>query len=84
MDACLCSEQLRYRVLLVMAAGCRASPAPANDLLSVDRHAVKSGNSEAVRAALKQHVDVERREADGMTALHWAVARERCGHGRNC
>jgi ankyrin repeat protein len=35
--------------------------------------AVKQGNRETVRALLKQRVDVNAAESDGMTALHWAV-----------
>src|SRR5271169_3663895 len=35
--------------------------------------AVKSQDSESVRALLKQHVDVNAPEADGTTALHWAA-----------
>jgi ankyrin repeat protein len=35
--------------------------------------AVKAGNVEGVRALLRQQVDVNAREADGTTALHWAV-----------
>ena len=35
--------------------------------------AVKSGDLEAVRALVKQRVNVNTPEADGMTALHWAV-----------
>jgi ankyrin repeat protein len=35
--------------------------------------AVKNQDSEAVRALLKQHVDVNAPEADGTTALHWAA-----------
>ena len=35
--------------------------------------AVKSGNVEAVRAALLKRADVNLAEADGMTALHWAA-----------
>jgi ankyrin repeat protein len=35
--------------------------------------AVKAGNREAIRALLKQRVDVNAPEADGTTALHWAV-----------
>lgn len=45
--------------------------AAGNGIRLVD--AVKSGNREAVRALLKQRVDVNRPEADGMTPLHWAV-----------
>jgi ankyrin repeat protein len=35
--------------------------------------AVKAGNGQMVRALLKQRVDVNAQEPDGMTALHWAV-----------
>jgi ankyrin repeat protein len=35
--------------------------------------AVKHGHRDTVRALLKQRVDVNAPEADGMTALHWAV-----------
>jgi uncharacterized protein len=35
--------------------------------------AVKAGDSQAVRALLKQRANVNAAEADGMTALHWAV-----------
>jgi ankyrin repeat protein len=36
---------------------------------------VKSGNVDAVRALLKERVDVNARQGDGATALHWAVHR---------
>jgi ankyrin repeat protein len=35
--------------------------------------AAKNQDSEAVRALLKQHLDVNAPEADGTTALHWAA-----------
>ena len=41
------------------------------DLRLVD--AVKQKNKEAVRSLLKQRVDVNARQADGATALHWAA-----------
>jgi uncharacterized protein len=45
--------------------------AAGNGLGVVD--AVKQGNLAAVRALISQHADVNVAEADGMTALHWAV-----------
>jgi ankyrin repeat protein len=38
--------------------------------------AVKKGDSAAVRQLLRQKVDVNAAEADGTTALHWAVNRD--------
>jgi ankyrin repeat protein len=38
--------------------------------------AVKDQNSEAVRALLKQHADVNAAQGDGATALHWAAYRD--------
>jgi len=38
--------------------------------------AVKDQDREAVRALLKQKADVNAREGDGATALHWAVVRD--------
>jgi ankyrin repeat protein len=35
--------------------------------------AIKNGNHEAVRMLLKQHAEVNAREADGTTPLHWAA-----------
>ena len=37
--------------------------------------AAKTGDLEAVRALLEQHVDVNAPEVDGTTALHWAVVK---------
>ncbi len=48
-----------------------ASIASAADLRVVE--AAKDDNREAVRLLVKQHADVNAPEADGMTALHWAV-----------
>jgi uncharacterized protein len=50
------------------------SLAAATDLRLIE--AVKSGNSAAVLALLKQHVDVNAPQGDGATALHWAVNRD--------
>lgn len=41
--------------------------------------AVKQGNTAAVRALIEQRVDVNVREPDGTTALHWAVHRDDAG-----
>jgi len=38
--------------------------------------AVRTGNIEAVRALLKDHVDANAPQADGATALHWAAHRD--------
>ena len=35
--------------------------------------AVRAGKADAVRALLKQNVDVNASQGDGATALHWAV-----------
>jgi len=57
------------RVWLLYLAS--AALAGAADLRVVE--AAKSGNREAVRALLKDKAAVNAAEADGMTALHWAV-----------
>jgi len=38
--------------------------------------AAKQGDREAVRTALSNHADVNASEADGSTALHWAIHRQ--------
>ena len=43
----------------------------ANDLRLIE--AIKSRNTETVQSLLKQKVDVNARQGDGATALHWAV-----------
>jgi uncharacterized protein len=48
-------------------------------LLAADRTVADSamvGDTAAVRALLAQHADVNARQADGATALHWAVYRD--------
>src|SRR5579872_2530190 len=55
-------------VLLSVASWARVS----GDSLSLIE-AVKAGNRDAIREILKTHPDVNRREPDGTTALHWAV-----------
>jgi len=48
--------------------------AAGDDVRVVD--AVKNGNREAVRSLVKRRADVNLPEADGTTALHWAVRRD--------
>jgi ankyrin repeat protein len=58
-------------IVAAMILLCGLRVAAAADLPLVD--AVKDGNREAVRALLKRATDVNAREEDGTTALHWAV-----------
>ena len=64
---------MRHTAALVVALASVASlgAAAANGLALVE--AVRAGNVENVRALLKQHVDVNRPQPDGTTALHWAA-----------
>ena len=59
------------RVCLMLSLIAVAIPAGAGDVRLVD--AVKSGDSQSVRALLAQGVDVNARQGDGATALHWAA-----------
>jgi uncharacterized protein len=61
---------VRY-VWLLASVSVAGLGAAGNGLRVVD--AVKQGNLAAVRALISQHADVNVPEADGMTALHWAV-----------
>jgi ankyrin repeat protein len=57
-------------VVLVLSACAGLSAAPSDPRL-ID--AVKGGNRETVRTLLRARVNVNAPEADGTTALHWAV-----------
>jgi ankyrin repeat protein len=46
--------------------------------------AVKKQDVQAVRAHLKQKVDINATEADGFTALHWAAQRTICSSSSSC
>ncbi len=65
------------RVLKALAAtsivvlALAASQAAGVDLRLID--AIKSRNAETVQSLLKEKVDVNARQGDGATALHWAV-----------
>ncbi len=62
---------LSWVVVLLFCAG---SLSAATDLRLIE--AVKTSNVESVRALLKERVDVNTPQADGATALHWAVHRD--------
>jgi ankyrin repeat protein len=57
---------------LALAVLLAAVPARASELSA----AVKAGDLRVARALLQKHVDPNQPEADGTTALHWAVHRE--------
>ena len=61
----------RRSVWLLAVVSVAGLGAAGSDLRVVD--AVKRGNLAAVRALIGQHANVNAAEADGMTALHWAV-----------
>jgi ankyrin repeat protein len=56
-------------VLPALAPASRADDAPLAD-------AAERGDRSGVRALIERHVDVNRPQADGMTALHWAAYRD--------
>lgn len=55
--------------LVALALAAPVLAAPSNPVID----AVKAGGGGALREALKRRADVNLPEADGMTALHWAV-----------
>src|SRR5688572_27650764 len=57
--------------LLLMFTASRLTAAPANDTRVAD--AVMKNDAVSVRALLRDKADVNGAQADGMTALHWAV-----------
>ena len=65
-----CARTLAMTV--AVAAPIALGPPTAGQSLSLI-DAVKAADHEAIRAILKTRPDVARREADGTTALHWAV-----------
>jgi ankyrin repeat protein len=68
------AKALRYEarlICLVAVVSVGVLAAAGTDLRLID--AVKRGQREMVRTLVQQRVDVNAREADGTTALHWAV-----------
>ena len=57
-------------LLWVIVASTVVEPA-GNDVRLIE--AIRSRNAEAVQSLIKQKVDVNARQSDGATALHWAV-----------
>jgi len=64
-------RDLRVAGLLAAVAAVSIGAAGGSGVRVLD--AVKQGNTAAVRALIAQKADVNAAEADGMTALHWAV-----------
>ena len=58
------------------AAGPSRKPAAARMTPNRLVEAAKSGDDEALRSLLGAHADVNQRQADGATALHWAAHRD--------
>ena len=58
----------------VLSALVMYAAAPAVDTRVAD--AAMQGNRELVRTLLKQAVDVNAAQGDGMTALHWAASKD--------
>ncbi|HVH28754.1 MAG TPA: ankyrin repeat domain-containing protein [Vicinamibacterales bacterium] len=67
------------RILLGSAAVLVLATSAIHGAIAADRTVADFamiGDTEAVRALLAQHADVDARQADGATALHWAVYRD--------
>ena len=63
---------LVFLVLLVDMAPAAAARISPNRLVE----AAKSGDDKALQSLLAEHADVNQRQADGATALHWAAHRD--------
>lgn len=62
----------RLGIVLVLAGSIPAASGSEPDLLS----AIKQADVAQVRTLLQQHADVNSKDLDGTTALHWAVERD--------
>jgi ankyrin repeat protein len=65
------SPRLRSLAVLAIAALCSRQPVAADGITVIE--SVKSRNVETVIDILRRRVDVNARQADGATALHWAA-----------
>jgi ankyrin repeat protein len=67
-------SRLRAALVVVSLISVADAAAAGHDARLLD--AVRRADGAAVRALLNQHVDVNQPQADGATALHWAVYQE--------
>ena len=67
----LCGRSICLLVLVATLVASAAAAAPAADVELIQ--AVKNGDAPAVRALLGRGADVDARQGDGATALHWAA-----------
>ena len=67
----LCGRSIGLLVVVAMLVATAATGASAADVQLIQ--AVKNGDATAVRALLGRGADVDARQGDGATALHWAA-----------
>src|SRR5438093_1306724 len=61
-----------FALALVVAGSTAATAAGESDLIS----AIKQRETAHVRTLVQQHADVNAKDLDGTTALHWAIRRD--------
>lgn len=74
MRTCSARRIIRLGLVTLMLVDVSAADAAGDRLVSLVA-AVKAGDAGAVRALLHRRVNVDAQDADGSTALHWAVYR---------